>query len=369
MGFSTAISQAKNPADAARDLARSLDTKNAKLLVFFASPAFPSEALGKALAAEFAGIPSLGCTTSGELADGRMLKHSIVAGIFDDTLLDGAAVALVRDMASDESTAAALAELVQALGQPGQELDPQRHVGLVLHDGLSVREEQVMAALSARTNVPFVGGSAGDDLAFRETQVFVNFVPSHGASALAMVRPKVKFKVLKTQSFDVSDAKLVVTSADEATRTVHTFNGKPAAEEYARALGVSVEELPGRFQSNPVGLVAPGGEPFVRSPQQLKGGSVVFYCQIAQGAELSVLRARNLVEDTARDFQTAVAELGSLSAAINFHCILRTLELEQRGLTEAYGQIFAGKPAIGFSTYGESYIGHINQTSTMLLFA
>ena len=38
-------------------------------------------------------------------------------------------------------------------------------------------------------------------------------------------------------------------------------------------------------------------------------------------------------------------------------------------LCEDYGRIFAQYPTIGFSTCGESYIGHMNQTSTMVLFA
>ena len=57
-----------------------------------------------------------------------------------------------------------------------------------------------------------------------------------------------------------------------------------------------------------------------------------------------------------------------VSGMLNFHCILRTLELKSKHQTEAYGRLFSDIPTIGFSTYGEAYLGHINQTSTMLLF-
>jgi hypothetical protein len=50
---------------------------------------------------------------------------------------------------------------------------------------------------------------------------------------------------------------------------------------------------------------------------------------------------------------------------VSFHCILRTLQLRDECRVEAYGELFAGTPMVGFSTYGESSIGHINQTSTM----
>jgi hypothetical protein len=83
--------------------------------------------------------------------------------------------------------------------------------------------------------------------------------------------------------------------------------------------------------------------------------------------ELVVLESTDIVRDTAAALEAQRAK-GEIAALINFHCILRTLELEDRGQTGAYGEVFSGVPTVGFSTYGEELIGHINQTSTMVSF-
>jgi hypothetical protein len=59
---------------------------------------------------------------------------------------------------------------------------------------------------------------------------------------------------------------------------------------------------------------------------------------------------------------------GAIAGMIDFQCILRTLQLRDEQRCDRYGEIFEGIPAIGFSTYGEAYLGHMNQTSTMLVF-
>jgi hypothetical protein len=146
-------------------------------------------------------------------------------------------------------------------------------------------------------------------------------------------------------------------------RRVLEFNGEPAAAAYAKAVGTSVEEASARFMTNPVGLLA-GSEVFVRSPQRIEGGSVYFYCAITEGAELALLESTDIVADTEKVLST----VPDASAILDFDCILRTLELRQKGLCDRYGSLFAKTPTLGFSTYGEEYIGHINQTSTMLVF-
>ena len=78
---------------------------------------------------------------------------------------------------------------------------------------------------------------------------------------------------------------------------------------------------------------------------------------------MHVLESTDIVADT----EKAVRDLGQASALINFHCILRTLELKSKGQCPAYGKLFEKVPTVGFSTYGEEYIGHINQTSTILV--
>jgi hypothetical protein len=161
--------------------------------------------------------------------------------------------------------------------------------------------------------------------------------------------------------------KFKVTKAVEANREVIEFNGQPAAKAYAQAVGSPVADAGNHFMRHPVGLMI-DGEPYVRSPQQIKGDSMVFYCNVIEGMDLSLLESTDIVKDTQKVISGKTNGNGKIVGLINFHCILRTLELEQKGQTEAYGKIFKDIPTIGFSTYGEEYLGHINQTSTMLAF-
>jgi hypothetical protein len=248
------------------------------------------------------------------------------------------------------------------------EMNSHEYVGLVLVDGLSGAEEKLMEMIGDITNVVFIGGSAGDDLKFTSTSLFAKGECYSNAAVLALMKPGTDFTFIKTQSFCNLGKKLEVTKADKEKRVVHEFNGKPAAVAYAEVVGASVEEASKFFMHNPVGLVIEG-EPYVRSPQQIKeNGSMAFYCGVGEGMELSLLESTDIIKDTRASIDKAVAELGQASGIINFNCILRTLELKQKNLTGEYGALFSAIPTVGFSTYGEAYIGHINQTATMLVF-
>lgn len=352
--------------EAVLELKAQLGSMNPRFLLFFASAQRDVAALGDALKRTF-DCPSIGSTTAGEFASGKIFDGAVVLLAFDEDHLKHVAVARVVDAKSEASTREAYAELVARV--PVDDADPAKLLGLVLQDGLSGAEEVVMSALSSLSNIPFVGGSAGDGGKFVRTHVFVNGEASSGGAALALLELKHGFDILKTQSFDILPKTLTVTRADEAKRRIFEFNDKPAASEYARVLGVSREELPKHFQRHPLGLIVADNEPFVRSPQQLINEDVVFYCNVKEGMELSVLEARDIVKDTEAALKAALGAFGKVEALVNFHCILRTVELEQKGQAEAYAALFESPTSIGFSTYGESYIGHINNTSVMLLFS
>jgi hypothetical protein len=81
-----------------------------------------------------------------------------------------------------------------------------------------------------------------------------------------------------------------------------------------------------------------------------------------------LLESTDIINDTKNALKQAEQELGSISGIININCILRTLELEQKNLAGDYEKIFSNIPTVGLSSYGEQYIGHINQTATMLVF-
>lgn len=339
------------------------------LIVAFASPALDPTVVSAGLAESFPQAQVIGCTTAGEIVTGRMLKHSLVVMALEQSLVADVSVQLVKDLSNGVDVAPAFARFAECFGSAPADLPLDEYVGLVFVDGLSGAEEALMEAVGDRTNVVFVGGSAGDDLAFARTHVFANGEAVSDAAVLALLKPAVPFKIIKTQSFVATDQVLIATETDEAAREVIAFDGRPAVEAYAAAIGRPVDEAADGFMNHPVGLMI-DGEPYVRSPQQvLDGGVIRFYCNIVSGMELSVLQGTDIVTDTRAALADAVDELGGISALLNFNCILRTLGLEAEDKTDEYGALFAEIPTVGFSTYGEQYFGHINQTATMLAFA
>jgi hypothetical protein len=107
-----------------------------------------------------------------------------------------------------------------------------------------------------------------------------------------------------------------------------------------------------------------------RGPQRvIDGRGTMFYCQILPGMEVELMRSTDLIGDTRAALPAAVAGVGgTASGALMFNCILRRLELDARGLSEAFVGAIADIPTAGFHTYGESWLGHINQTLTGIMF-
>ena len=367
MAVVTAYSTATSIDAAVAEVATQLSSEKPKLVVYFASSVYPPPELASAMDKAFAGAAVLGCTTAGEIASGRMLKNSLVAMALGADIVEDIAVEVIKNVRDGHGTEEAVQALAAHFNQKPLELDPTEYVGLVLFDGLSGAEEMINDKIGDVTNVFFVGGAAGDDLNFSKTHVFVQGQALSNVAVLALIKAAVPFNIIKTQSFIPTGKKFKVTEALESQRTIVKMDGEPAAEVYARAVGRKVEEIGEEFMRYPLGLMA-GGEPFIRSPQRVQEDKIVFYCAVKEGMVLELMEAQDMIPDTEAAIKAADQELGGIQALIVFNCILRTLQLENEGKTEFFGKIFAGDPTVGFSTYGESYIGHINQTATMLAF-
>ena len=363
----TKIAYSSNPDinNAVAEIKKELSGENARFIIYFASSNYNHAELAGVMTSSFDNAQTMGCTTAGELVSGKMLKNSVVAMGFGSELIEDFEIVALRDLNDSKNIQSSFAKVENKFNKKLSQLEYDKYFGIVLIDGLSGAEENLMNILGDLTDIIFVGGSAGDDLKFKETFVFDGNEAFKNGAVIAIVKSKVKFGFIKTQSFKITGKTLLPTKVDEKTREVLEFNNKPAVEYYSVLLNVGKDEVEKHFMKHPVGLVI-NEEPYVRSPQRILGNSMKFYCSIKDGVQLNLLESTDIIKDTRDAIKKYEKENGAISALVNFNCILRTLELEDRGLCEQYGEIFKSIPTIGFSTYGEEYIGHVNQTATML---
>jgi hypothetical protein len=356
----------------ATSLLAGLGDRTAMAVMYFASSEYDPAELAGPLTRRFPDTTVIGCSSAGEFTNGHNSHRGVSAIAFPEGLFLRS-VAALGDLSTDSAvgTDAAIASVERQLGAGLRQLDPSRWLGLVLIDGLHGHEEMVNERIgNAAPTLDVVGGSAGDDLTFTDTWVAVGDQISHHGVALLIAEVAVPFRVVKTCSFSPSGTVLQITKADVPNRTVLEFDGKPAVQGYADALGLSADQVDSTtFMAHPVGLMI-DGEPWIRSPQAVTdGGGLRFYAQILEGMEVELMTSGDLIAETAQAIDAARTELGgTVSAAVLFNCILRRLEIDAKEISEPFLDVFRDVPMAGFHTYGETWLGHVNQTLTGVVF-
>lgn len=369
-GIRRAQSRAVDARAAVREFHDGVAQPDIALVIFFCSAEYDLEALADEMRLLFGEVPVVGCTTAGEIGPIGYIDHSISGASFpaeDFTATCGLVEQLGGFEIADGLTF--VQQLISDLESRTPSANAENTFAFMLIDGMSLREEPVAHALqSGLGEIPFVGGSAADGLAFSNPSVFFEGHFRTDAAVLTLCSTPLPFAAFKTQHFVPMEQRVVITDADPEHRVVRQIGGRAAVEAYADLAGVAVDQLdPPHFAATPMVVVLDGTN-YVRSVKSANpDGSLTFFCAIDEGMVLRSARGEDLVGDLKRAFADIRDAVGDPQLVITFDCLQRRLEVIRSGLLEQVEDVLERNNATGFGTLGEQYHGvHINQTLTAI---
>lgn len=380
----------------AGELAASLERSviQPTLVCGYVSPHVDIDAVARALRARFPSAVLQLCTTAGELCAGDGSIYCRADGNWDQIVVQcyGASVIAKaeqvaiplgsEDLRSGNTRVEMrdrLARLRESIKQArvSMEIDHHDTLALIAFDGLSNSESFFMEALyeSGRFPCLFVGGSAGGKLDFRNTWLHdgARRLENHALITFVKTAESVRFGVFKSQNFEPTGASYQVLSASLERRTIRqVINGDgrvvPLVDALCETLHCQAQELEAKLSDYSFGIRV-HEELFVRSVARidLESKTVHFYCDVAPGDELLLVRRTNLIEATERDLRRFMqGKPGAPIAGILNDCILRRLYNERE--LPAMGRVFASPNLAGYSTFGEILGLNLNQTLTGIFF-
>lgn len=356
----------KNEELAVQELYDQIYQPDAEVVIFFCSSNYDLDKLGKALKTRFL-CPLIGCTTSGEINSSGYHEGSLVGASLAASELKVHPRYIFPLSKFSMTGAEAMAASLRKELQLSSDFNSDMMFGVFLVDGLSMLEERVISFIYSQfSGVPIIGGSAGDDIKFKSTEVYWDGHFVSDAAVFTIFETTLPFYTFKTQHFQPTGGKLVITEADPANRRVIEIDGEPAARKYAEILGLKIDKLtPMVFSNHPL-MLKIGGEYYVRSIQKVnEDESLSFFCAIDNGLVLSVAEGIGLVENLENQLLEVKKRIPNLKFILGCDCILRQLEIKEKKLIDNVCQIIKDYPLIGFSTYGEQYNAvHVNQTLT-----
>jgi len=364
----TAFSSNPDPAAAIAEINQQIPQNNWALVLFFCSSEYPLEQLSNALIQAYPTTQVIGCTSAGELSPCGYQHHSITAiALSRDTF--AVASALVTDLPnfSLASSQQLIDQLLRQTNDHAVAPIDDHTFAITLLDGLSIQEEQFLKLLNANLGqIPLLGGSAGDDLHFDNTQVFYQGQFYQASALILLINTRHQMRCFSYHHLQSQAEKLIVTEADASQRRVYELNALPAATEYARVCGINEDQLNNlNFALHPM-VIKVGSHSYARSVQRVhQDQSLTFYSAIESGVVLTKASPQNIVEQTQTWLQDLEHDIGAPELTLAFDCIFRYLEIDHLQLKPAMAKLLKQYKVAGFSTYGEQFLGsHLNHTLT-----
>lgn len=363
------VSVNPDPKAAISQLHKAIKCTEEQYNIIFCSSNYNLETLGREIKSTF-GKNVFCCTTSGELSTSGYTKNSIVgASISSKRMKFHKYVVPNVDEFNAEYVNKMYSDFLNKTSE--SKIKNAKYLGLVIIDGLSMKEDNIIALLSKTfENVDIVGGSSGDDLKFSSTHIYNDGVFQNNSAEFLIIETDIPFISFKTQHFEPIDKKLVITDADATKRIVYEINGEKAALEYAKILGLEVKELnPQLFAKYPV-MLNIGGNWYIRSIAKMNDDfSLSFFCAIDTGLVLTIAKGNDIISNLKSKLKEIRNEIEDISLIIAFDCVLRRLEIEQNNLSGNMNEILSTENIIGFNSYGEQCnFVHVNQTLTGVAF-
>lgn len=367
-GSVTAVSRQGDPLISAMELQQAFSDPALKWVLFFCSAQLDVEALASELERLMPDKSIIGCTSAGELSPQGYCRGSVSAVAFSEATFH-IETALIEHLNQFDFTQAQkqVSEMLERCQYHHKASVKGNTFLLALLDGMSEHEEVVLNTLSAVLgSIPMLGGSAGDDLDFSHTRVVFQGKSYQNAAVLMLINTACPFKVFSQKHVEDTDELFVATRVDSDHRRVYELNAQPAAEVYARSLGVEPGQLnPSLFAQHTLS-VRIAGESFVRAVQSVNDdGSLSFYCAVERGIVLRRNRHLSIPDALDRLLNEVDDELGEQQLILGFDCIFRQLELTSLQELDQVSERLSRRNVVGFNTYGEHVNGiHLNATFT-----
>ncbi len=332
------------------------------LLVVFSSVAYDQEKILKGVNSAGQGALLAGCSDSGEITtSGPFAKHAAVMAISGGGKVKFS-VGVGKGVGKDSFKAGK-----EAAEEVVKKAKEKISLFVMFPDGLTGNGAAIVRGAQSvlGENFPIMGGSAGDDFAFKKTFEYFGEEVLNDAVVGVGISGDFSFGVGVQHGWEPIGLSMKVTKSEGAV--LKELDGKPALQIYEDYFGKRAEELTKEpiakmAYTYPLGMSVPGSDELLLRDVIIANekGEITCAAEIPQGSEIRLMlgdsdKAIAAAEKAAKN---ALSQLKGKSprAIFVFDCMARHKLLGPRIKEEIDAiQNILGKdvPLIGFYTYGE----------------